>query len=768
MALKADLEAAAAKASTVEDIVKVVMEACKEPADKDYALELLKQAEGDCSFPMDYIRVAEGYAQGLGDKVHAKELYEEAESECFEAVEYAELGVSYFRSLGDDKEASEIIDKAVRNAKKTNEFMLIAQYAKEIGDDEIAINMMEKVTGTCKTIADYKKLAESIISDEASAKALYKAGKKLAGDIHSTTEYCEGIYSLFKDTKLAGEILEGVVEDAQFTKDYVALAGAYKNYAGDEERARELLESGKEFAMQGDEFIDYAIGCWKLFADKQAAVIGFEKGLNSVNDKNLLMDYASQIATDMNDKELAKKFYSRAESRMTSAADLSTLAKTIIDSIDDKDYAQEIYTRAEQSISDPKDLMALAGDLIKNLGNMEQAKTIYKKSLESVTKFPMLLELLGEVVNNLEDREFARTILMKANSFASGTPEMLDLANKVYEILNDADFAAQVVETAEEVVTTLDEMKKVSDNVKKMFPENNQWLGRVSEKLEKREKNQDKYQEFQKREDKLVTLKEHLSLVDEIISELDDKYYAKKILVKSEELLAREFFNFGKYRKLILYIRKYLGDTAWMKMLFDFCANVRIQFVFELKSLCSAIVIDLDDKKEAYELAKKYIMAMESKVKDMNGYLKLAEIAYEELKDKDYNDLLTGKAVQYASDSFGFATVAGYASRTGNLPKADECLKKSFELCSGAEELFILVKRLKNFQFDVHLLKDYYAKTIQSFSTPKDKITWAEGIMLLFKDRKAAEKGYRLIEPSFTSHDEKLRFYDSMANILSV
>ncbi len=766
MALKADLEAAAAKASTVEEIVKVAMEACKEPADKEYALELLKQAEGDCSFPMDYIKVAEGFAIGLGDKSHAKELYEEAESECFEAIEYAELGVSYFRSLGDDKEASEIIDKAVRNAKKTNEFMLIAQYAKEIGDDEIAINMMDKVTGTCKTIADYKKLAESIIKDEESAKALYMAGKKLAGDIQGAVEFCEGLHSLFKDTKLAASILEGVAEDAQFTKDYVALARAYKNYAGDEERAKELLETGKDFAMQGEEFIDYALGCWSLFADKKEAIAGFEKGLNSVNDKNLLMDYARIAAQEINEPELAKKFYARAETKMTSAADLSQLAKTITDTLDDKNYASEIYTRAEQSITDPKDLMVLAGELIKNLGNKEHAKAIYKKSLESISKFPLLLELLGEIVKNIEDKDLARSVLMKANSLATGTPEMLDLANKVFDILNDTEFAAKVVETAEEIVTTLDEMKKVSENVKKMFPDDNQWLGRVSEKLDKREKNQDKYQEFQKREDKLLTFKEHMQLADEIIQQLDDKYYAKKILSKAEELLAREFFNFDKYRKLIISIKKYLDDSNWIKALYDYCVNVRIRFIFELKSVCKSLISDFGNKKEAFEISKKYLLSMEAKLSLAMDFLKLAEIAKLELHDKDYYGYLVDKAMKTAGDSYSLSSVAGFAIAGGNPSKAEECLKLSVELCNGYENLFNLMKRYIRMNFDSRLLKETYAGAIHKFSGPKEKLLWAEGTLLLFGDGKAAEKAYKLIEHDFADYEGNLRLKDSMENIL--
>ena len=68
MATRADLEAREAEYTTVEDYTKLALEALSDPADQEYAEELLSSAEDECQMPVDYCRVAEVYAKGLGKK----------------------------------------------------------------------------------------------------------------------------------------------------------------------------------------------------------------------------------------------------------------------------------------------------------------------------------------------------------------------------------------------------------------------------------------------------------------------------------------------------------------------------------------------------------------------------------------------------------------------------------------------------------------------------------------------------------------------------
>ena len=72
-------------------------------------------------------------------------------------------------------------------------------------------------------------------------------------DFDSTVAYAEGAAEIFEDKEWGGEILEEVESDCQFTKEFVALAGAYKNLAGDDEKVGELMEQAEEFAMTGEE-----------------------------------------------------------------------------------------------------------------------------------------------------------------------------------------------------------------------------------------------------------------------------------------------------------------------------------------------------------------------------------------------------------------------------------------------------------------------------------------------------------------------------------
>ena len=60
-----------------------------DPADHDYARELLGKADMQSHLPLDYVKTAELYIDGLGDKHYAKDLLEQAEELCFEVAECA-------------------------------------------------------------------------------------------------------------------------------------------------------------------------------------------------------------------------------------------------------------------------------------------------------------------------------------------------------------------------------------------------------------------------------------------------------------------------------------------------------------------------------------------------------------------------------------------------------------------------------------------------------------------------------------------------------
>jgi Tfp pilus assembly protein PilF len=744
----------------VQDLCKLAMSALQEPKDEAYAKELLDSAEGDCSLPYDYISVAEVYAK-MGNKESAEEMYEEAEDACFEPLEIATLGNSINIFLGDKEKAKELLESAAKDVKKINEILAISNFVQAIGDADLAKTLLTKVEGQCKELKDYKNLAISIIKDTAdkeTAKAFFKKAENKIDGIPETVEYALAIVELFDDKEMAKEALENVEDDAQFTKDCVQLAKGFLAL-GDSDKAKEMLENGQQYAMTGEEHIELATGYWELFKDKDLAAKGYEKGLNDIGDKDKLLAFAKTIAVDMGNVDLAKKFYQRAESKTTGAANLSKLAQAVIDDLKDKDYARGIYERAEQNIEQPGELMILAGDIITNLDDKAKAKQVFENAFARIDKFPVYLELFDNVVAKLADNTFGKDILLKAETIAANSPELLQVVAKSFGVLKDMELSKTLLEKAEEVVTNLPEMKDVTAKVKEIFADDATWIKRVDEKLDKREKNQEKYDAYQKREVAAKTFKELRLIVEEMMAELDDKYYAQKLLRTSLELLKSQQFNIDNYRKLIQTIEKYLGDKVWIIAIMDYLIENKAQFFFDYCGICHLAVDELSDGKE---MANKYLKLYETKLTECKSktpynYTDLAKAVEHFLGDKAWAIKLLDSAEALNPDLFAYAYMGYMAKNFGEESLSSKYYSKAVANATTASQFVMLAERLKALKVDTQEIKDLYAEG-SKLTNPNDKLIWAEGIVDLFGAKKWAGQIYSQIASNFRTDEEKELF----------
>lgn len=761
MAIQGDLVAREAACKTVEDYIKLVSEALAEPSDIENAKNLLSKAEGICQMPVDYVLIAEVYALHLGDKDYAEGLYEEAEENCFDTMEFAAVGHSIAIAMGDKEKARELLENAAGSAKKPNELLAVASYAKsDLDDDALAEKLIQKVESQCKNLNDYKNLAEQLIKDgnKDAAKTLFlKAQNKIDG-IEDTANFAAMVFELFDDKEAAISALEDVEDDAQFTKDCIFLAKSY-NAAGDSDKAKEMMEKAGDFAMTGDENIQLALGLWELFKDKSAAASAFEKGLNDIADKNALLGFAATIAKELNNIELAKKFYAKAESKMTSAKDLCSLAAAAINDLKDESFALEIYKRAVAKISDPKELALIAADINKYTANTDFALEVYQKAFEGIEKFNGYIELLEDSFKNLGNKQFANEVLRKAEIIAQGTPELLKITKSVYTILEDKEFASANLLLAEENVTSLAEMKEVVSTVKEYFPDNADWTARVEDKLKKREANSMIYDEFQKRENNAKTLKEFMTLLDEMMAALDDKYYARKILIAAERLLDSELVNLDKYHKLIKSIKKYLGDTKWVEQIIDNLKQNRIQFHFELFGLIDIILKEIPAE-AALNLSSDYLQQVEAEIdlkddKTIYDYTDLANIAFATLGTPNWPLKLLEKAASLKCDVFALTYLGTLAEKWGDRSAGSIYYNQAVSACHNTSELFGVIYRLKNAGIDNNLIKELYAKGGSNLSSNDEMLIWAQGIMSLFNDKNWAEKEFKSLGNNFKTDFEK-------------
>jgi hypothetical protein len=368
MARKADLEAREADCRTASDLIALAREALAEPADRDYARELLARAELQCQFPADHIALAEAYARGLDDADYAREIFQQAEDACFEPAEFAALAHSLASVLQAKDTARALLEKAAAEAKQPAELLVLSRYAQQdLEDEAFAKELLARVENQCKSVEDFRRLAEGLLeSDREAALALYRKGARYCADLPATAAYAEGALALFGDTEWARRILDEAETECQFTKDFVQLAEAYQRVLNDTERAGAALQQGAEFAMAGDEYQELARG-HLLLGQREAAAEAYGKALKEISDRAELIVLATALATEVGDAALAREAYRKAEGKASSAADAAAIARAVLEGLQDRALAGEIYDRASARFTGPADQSMLAGELLETL-----------------------------------------------------------------------------------------------------------------------------------------------------------------------------------------------------------------------------------------------------------------------------------------------------------------------------------------------------------------------------------------------------------------
>ncbi len=741
MATKEDLEAREAECKSAADYAVLAKEAVA--VDADYAKTLLEKAEMQCQMPPDYIAAAEGaVAADLGD--YAKDLYGQAEDACFDAMEKAALGASLARTGVDADKGRALLEEAAGEASKLAELLTISGYAKEVlGDEALAASLLAKVEEKAKTLPDYLDLAKTLVAEgnAEAARGFYAKAARHVDGLDQTVLYAKGYSEIFSDTDAARKVLEDAETDCQFPKDFSALAAGFKELFDDGDKVSELMEQAAEFAMSGEENLDLAKGYWNLLGDKEKSAEAFGKALPEVNDKAQLLELGGFIASSVGVADLAKKFYAKAEDKMSAAAERMKLAEAVIKDTGDKAYAAEVYGRAADSLSQPNDLMSVAANLFDQLGDKTKSSEIYRKAMAAMSDLGQYTKLLEAVDGKLEDKDFGREILAKARAVASGTPEFLDLAKRAIASLGDKAMARELLEKADERVTSVGEMKGLVSAVKTDFADDADWIALVEEKLTKREANQAKYAVFQEREKAANTSVKTLQLADSVMAELDDRFYAQKLLVEAQKKLDAEGWDFSKARKLIAGVSRHLGDTEWATRLLKDAAG-RVKGFANLSAVAESAVEMLPDKDKAKALVGELFDGFEQKLEAASAYdlSKLAAVRGRLLADKAAAAAALDKAAEKGGSHFTFAELARVAQSLDLDDKVEALMGRAAACCGSGSQAGQLARRLLESGFPKDQVRDLYGSLKGKLADTADRLEWADAIADLFGDREWAKK----------------------------
>jgi hypothetical protein len=559
------------------------------------------------------------------------------------------------------------------------------------------------------------------------------------------------------DAAYAKELMDRVADDCQFTKDLAACAIVYKAL-GEQDRAEELLQTAEDYCMSGEEQIALAEAKFKVLGDKAAAVGAYEKALKEIGNLDPLIDLAKNVMSVIADGAFAKKVLEKAEAKISRAVEYSKLAAASAEHLLDKEYAAEIFHKAGEKLSSVPDLLALAGEVTKTLGDPQKAKALYERALHGATDFTAAKTLI-ESAKQAGDTAFMQSALKKAGELATATGEHIELAEGLASV-GDKPGAAALLDKAEEAVAGLDEMQKLVAAVEAHLADDTERLTRVKAKLEKRQANHTRYLEFQQLEKEAINVKQYLALAERVRLELEDPFYAAKLIQSAEELLDGTGYQFSRYKPILLAVDKNLDDTEWLNRLLDRGSEHAADFITFKDLVVTAA--HMTHRELGMTRARAYLAAREAALAaDANATVydsaKLAEASYAALHDAAEAGRLLEVARTQAKDHFALTHIGRLYATMGNAAKADEYYAAAAATCTSGDACIQFIDRLKGFAMPNDALKKWYAECGTHLKQPADKLRWAEGIADALNDKAWATEVYGQLAGQF-SGAESARF----------
>lgn len=551
------------------------------------------------------------------------------------------------------------------------------------------------------------------------------------------------------DAAYAKELMDRVADDCQFTRDLAACAVVYKAL-GEQSRAEELLQTAEDYCMSGEEQVALAEAKFKVLGDKAAAIGAYEKALKETGNLDPLIDLAKNVMSVIADGDFAKKVLEKAEAKISRAVEYGKLAAAAAEHVLDKEYAAAIFNKAADKLSSVPDLLALASEVTKTLGDPARAKALYERALAGATDFTAAKTLI-ESAKQAGDAAFTQAALKKAGELASATGEYIELAEGLAGV-GDKPGAAALLDQAEDAVAGLDEMQKLVAAVETHLADDSERLARVKAKLEKRQANHARYLEFQQLEKDAASVKQFLALADRVRIELEDPFYAAKLIDSAEKLLDGTGYQFSRYKPILLAVDKNLDDTEWLARLLDRAAENATDFVAFRDLVTSAAHLKHRElgvaKARAYLAAREAALAADPAT-SVYDLAKLAEANFAATQDAAEASRILEAARGQAKDHFALTHIGRLYAAMGDAPKADALYAAAAAACSSGDACIQFIDRLKGFALPADALKKWYAECGAHLSQPAERLRWAEGIADALNDKAWAAEAYGELASQF-------------------
>ncbi|MCA1795350.1 MAG: hypothetical protein LC660_16040 [Desulfobacteraceae bacterium] len=151
------------KASKADDFDILAAGAVKDLGDKALARKIYEKALASLESGNELLKFARTVDEKLDDKAFVKSIYQKAESVYTEFSDYLKLGKEAFEVTGDAAFASGIFQTAAATNPSCGQLVDLAlAMAKDLKDQDAAIEVLKQAQGAVKSNADFIKTAKAI------------------------------------------------------------------------------------------------------------------------------------------------------------------------------------------------------------------------------------------------------------------------------------------------------------------------------------------------------------------------------------------------------------------------------------------------------------------------------------------------------------------------------------------------------------------------------------------------------------------------------
>ncbi len=462
MPQKLDLQNLETYCTTVDDRTDLALQALEEPADEDYAAELVGKAKMDCQIPEDYVNLAQFVAEFLlTDSDYLEDLLEQAKDVCFEPMEYAELG-NAFTMLGNPDRGLALIYKAVEavDSDDIDDIVRLSHYAGEAGNGELAEVLEMEASFGYLDAWDILSLAKWVSSSNVeAAKCMSKRAARDLQSIADSVSFAKAIIQF--DQSQARKLLENAAMDCKDFEDYIELAQGFAEVLGEPERIDDLLEEAAQIAMEGEEFADLAYAWLELKNDRGAALVIFRQAVPDISDRTVLQNIAITAVRELNNPELALQCYQRT-------------ADIII---------RELFNEIRLKMANALDLVVLVESVARTLNNRDMVCAIYRDAVTACDSFSELERILASQRAALNDPELTLETLDRMKLLAAGSAELVAAFTAARSSSQDSEMCRSILVDAENAAASPTDLESVIAAVRDFAPDDEAWMSNLEDKL---------------------------------------------------------------------------------------------------------------------------------------------------------------------------------------------------------------------------------------------------------------------------------------------